>query len=112
MYIICFYCEVTKSNVWERIAGEDAMHDRVNELCESGLSSEDILVFPESSEIDSLETQDNLLQANDDIGKICEILDVSLARAGYKILDGGADGVIIRSSQEDRDYEVKIVELF
>ena len=42
---------------------------------------------------------------------IFEVIECALAKAGYKILDGDYDSIIIRHTNSDRDYEVKIVEI-
>lgn len=52
MYVICFFDKITKVNVWELVSGEDAMQNRVSELCEDGLDAEDdIFVFDAEDEI-------------------------------------------------------------
>jgi len=42
---------------------------------------------------------------------IFDVIDSSLAMAGYKIMDGDADSICIRHCASDTDYEIKVVEL-
>ena len=42
---------------------------------------------------------------------IFEVVETALSRAGYKILDGDWNSVIIRHSACDKDYEIKVTEL-
>lgn len=112
MYIICYYSEELKCNTWERVSGEDAMRVRVSELCGEGLDSGDILVFSEAGELDTPVHTNEVEQENDgEITHICSILDVSIALSGYKVMDGGRDGFVIRNAHTDRDFEIKITEL-
>jgi len=53
-------------------------------------------------------------QENDRVGTvqhIFNVIDNALAMAGYKILDGDRDSVIIRYSRLDADFEIKISEI-
>jgi hypothetical protein len=50
--------------------------------------------------------------ANGDIKThIFDVIDSALALAGYKIMDGNRDSVIIRHCASDTDYEIKINEM-
>lgn len=42
---------------------------------------------------------------------IFEVIENALAKAGYTILDGDHDSVIIRHKNSDSDYEIKVSEL-
>lgn len=42
---------------------------------------------------------------------IFDVIESALAMAGYKILDGDADSVIIRHKNSDIDYEIKVSEI-
>lgn len=42
---------------------------------------------------------------------IFDIIENALAKAGYKILDGDTDAVIVRDCKSDKDYEIKVKEL-
>lgn len=42
--------------------------------------------------------------------KILEIVDNACAVAGLKVLDGGADFIIIRDCQSDTDYRITVSE--
>lgn len=42
---------------------------------------------------------------------IFEVIENALARAGYKILDGDADSIIIRHANSDSDYQIKVAEV-
>lgn len=54
MYIICYYDNIKEIPTWEGVNGEDAMQNRVAELCESGVCPvEEISVFNEDDEIDN-----------------------------------------------------------
>lgn len=39
---------------------------------------------------------------------IFEVIEYALAKAGYKILDGDEDTIIIRHSNSDSDYCIKV----
>jgi len=43
MYTVCWE-DTYGERFWEVISGEDAMNIRVNQLCESGIVEEDIIV--------------------------------------------------------------------
>jgi len=43
--------------------------------------------------------------------RIFEVIEDALALAGFKILDGDNDSIIIRHAPSDTDYEIKIEEL-
>ena len=45
------------------------------------------------------------------IKDIINILDSSLALGGYKIMSGGRDSLVIRDSDSDTDYEIKVDEI-
>jgi hypothetical protein len=111
MYFICFVDYATKKLLYEKVSGEDAMHIRVDEIVKSGVPLEDISVFDSKYELDSI-CKDKNSSENDETRKITEILDRSLALAGYKIMDGDGDSVLIRNSHIDRDFEIKVIELF
>lgn len=42
--------------------------------------------------------------------KIIECIEMALSRAGYQVMDGDADSVIIRDKNLDQDFEVKVTE--
>lgn len=46
---------------------------------------------------------------NDDI---FDVIEPALERAGYRILDGDSDSVIIRCPNSDLDYEIYLREIF
>jgi hypothetical protein len=50
-------------------------------------------------------------KVEDLFGDIMEIIDSALALAGYKIIDGDRNSLILRHSREDTDFEIKIQEL-
>ena len=41
---------------------------------------------------------------------IFDIIESALAKAGYKIVDGDANSVIVRDFADGKDYEIKINE--
>ena len=41
---------------------------------------------------------------------IFEVIETALAKAGYKILDGDGDSIIIRHSNSDTDYKIHVKE--
>lgn len=41
---------------------------------------------------------------------IFEVIEPALAKAGYKILDGDGDSIIIRHSNSDTDYKIHVKE--
>ena len=41
---------------------------------------------------------------------IFEVIENALARAGYKIMDGDNNSVIIRHPNSDSDYRIKVTE--
>lgn len=43
--------------------------------------------------------------------KIFDAIEIALARAGFRILDGDRDTVIIREKEEDRDFQIKLEEI-
>lgn len=43
--------------------------------------------------------------------KILEIIDNSLAAAGFKVMDGDADSIIIRDAEHDADFAIKVEDL-
>ena len=45
------------------------------------------------------------------IKEILEHVETALALAGYEILDGDNDSLIIRHASSDTDYEVKVSEI-
>lgn len=42
---------------------------------------------------------------------IFEVIETALARAGYKIMDGDSNSIIIRHANSDSDYEIKVNEI-
>lgn len=42
---------------------------------------------------------------------IFEVIGCALALAGYKIMDGDSDSIIIRHANSDMDYEIIVKEL-
>ena len=46
-----------------------------------------------------------------DVLDIFEVIEDALANAGYKILDGDSSSVIIRDSENDMDFEIKVTEI-
>lgn len=42
---------------------------------------------------------------------IFDIIESALAKAGYKIVDGDANSVIVRDFADGKDYEIKINEV-
>ncbi|MBQ9954764.1 MAG: hypothetical protein IJO87_04975 [Eggerthellaceae bacterium] len=44
--------------------------------------------------------------------EIFEIIESALALAGYKVLDGDNDTVIVRHATGDTDYEIKVSEIY
>lgn len=42
---------------------------------------------------------------------IFEVIEFALARAGYRLLDGDKDSIIIRHPNSDSDYLIKVVEI-
>ena len=45
------------------------------------------------------------------MNKIFDVIDEALARAGYCIMDGESNCVIVRDSEKDVDYCIKIEEI-
>lgn len=43
--------------------------------------------------------------------KIFEVMEIALASAGFRLLDGDRDTVIIRNKEEDRDFQIKVEEI-
>lgn len=43
--------------------------------------------------------------------KIFETMEIALARAGFRILDGDKDTIIIREPGEDRDFQIRVEEI-
>lgn len=41
---------------------------------------------------------------------IFEVIECALAKAGYKVLDGDGDSVIIRHANSDTDYAIRVTE--
>ena len=42
---------------------------------------------------------------------IFEVLETALAKAGYKVLDGDEDSIVIRHPNSDNDYEIRVTEI-
>jgi hypothetical protein len=42
---------------------------------------------------------------------IFEVIELALAKAGYKVLDGDSDSIIIRHPNSDTDYKIQVTEL-
>lgn len=42
---------------------------------------------------------------------ILEVIETALAKAGYKILDGDGDSIVIRHSNSDQDYRIQVTEV-
>ncbi len=42
---------------------------------------------------------------------IFDVIEQALALAGYKVLDGDRNSIIIRHKSSDSDYEIKITEI-
>ena len=41
---------------------------------------------------------------------IFDVIETALGKAGYKVIDGDDDSIIIRHSNSDTDYEIKVIE--
>lgn len=41
---------------------------------------------------------------------IFEVIEVALAKAGYKVLEGDRDSIIIRHANSDSDYKITVAE--
>lgn len=41
---------------------------------------------------------------------IFEVIETALAKAGYKVLDGDRDSIIIRHNNSDTDYKIHVRE--
>ncbi len=48
------------------------------------------------------------MEIRNDYKKIFDVIEDALARAGYRLLEGDTDTLIIRDSSKDQDYEIKI----
>lgn len=46
-----------------------------------------------------------------DVLEVFEIIEDALALAGYKILDGDKDTVVIRDAKNDMDFEIRVLEI-
>ena len=42
---------------------------------------------------------------------IFDVIETALARAGYKIMDGDKTSVIVRHTNSDTDYEIRLTEI-
>ena len=42
---------------------------------------------------------------------IFEVIETALAKAGYKILDGDGDSIIISHPNSEKDYVIKLFEI-
>lgn len=51
------------------------------------------------------------MNEKDVVKEILEIIDVAVAKVGYKVLDGDAESIIIRNPKTDRDFEIKVEEI-
>jgi len=47
----------------------------------------------------------------DEPTEIFDVIESALALAGYKILDGDRDSVIVRRGSTDTDYQIKVTEI-
>lgn len=42
---------------------------------------------------------------------IFEVIETALAKAGYKVLDGDSDSIVIRHANSDSDYQIKVTSI-
>ena len=42
---------------------------------------------------------------------IFEVIECALAKAGYKVLDGDKNSIIIRHANSDTDYRIQVTEI-
>ncbi|MBQ7346010.1 MAG: hypothetical protein IJW45_08125 [Oscillospiraceae bacterium] len=42
---------------------------------------------------------------------ILEVIECALAKAGYKVLDGNKNSIIIRDANSDTDYNIRVSEI-
>lgn len=42
---------------------------------------------------------------------IFEVIETALAKAGNKVLDGDSDSIIIRHTNSDSDYQIKVTSI-
>ena len=42
---------------------------------------------------------------------IFDVIETALAKAGYKVLDGDRNSIIIRHSNSDSDYSIRVEEI-
>lgn len=42
---------------------------------------------------------------------IFDVIEQALALAGYKVLDGDHDSIIVRHTNSDSDYEIKVTKI-
>ena len=42
---------------------------------------------------------------------IFEVVETALAKAGYKVLDGDEDSIVVRHPNSDNDYEIRVTEI-
>jgi hypothetical protein len=67
-------------------------------------------VYEELEELERI-NEKPVPESNTDIQKIFDIIDLALAIAGFKVLDGEQDSIIFRHAPSDTDYEVKVSEI-
>lgn len=90
-----------------RITGID--EDRLSRLLESGYNAACYCYGVLSSLYCQTETE--ILPDSDIKAHIFDVIDSSLALAGYKIMDGDCGCVCVRHCASDTDYEIKVSEL-
>jgi len=42
---------------------------------------------------------------------IFEVIETALAKAGYKVLDGDSDSIVVRHVNSDSDYQIKVTSI-
>ena len=50
------------------------------------------------------------MNRDETVSKIFDVIEVALARAGFRIIDGDDDSIVIRVPEEDRDFKIKVKE--
>lgn len=72
-----------------------------------GVHSLRILIYGDDSEV---YTNDITLYEKEE-NPVLDQLELSISKAGYTVMDGDDDSIIIRNPQKDKDYKITVEEL-
>ena len=72
----------------------------------AGVTSLRLLIYGDDSEVYT-----NDITLYEDTNPVLEQVEESISMAGYEVLDGNHDSVIVRDVQQDKDYKITVEEI-